>query len=313
MGVKNLNQFLNTHCNDVIKRLNIYQLKNKTIVIDTNMYLYQFLKTCTILEGLYEMINILRYFKITPIFIFDGKPPDEKKMILDINRQKKKKAEALYNNANNFTVNERERLKRKFVRLTVDDINEAKELMDAYGILHFVADGEAEQLCAKLVKINYAYACLSEDTDLFLYECPRVLKNFNMNKCSIELHCLQDFYKRLKLTRDEFKEICVLSGTDYNFELTKYVNIHYIYKLFTNYKLENYIDNFISYLNNNKNRFKLDMYLKKCCTKFEKILTMFTTNNIDIGKIIENKINYKPLNKDRIIDIMKRDNFVFLK
>ena len=313
MGVKNLSQFLNAHCSEVIKRLNIYQLKNKRIVIDTNMYLYQFLKASTILEGLYDMINILLYFQIEPVFIFDGKPPKEKKMVLDINRQKKKKAEALYKTSMNSTHAEKERMRKKFVRLTTKDINEAKELMDAYGLQYFVADGEAEQLCAKLVKMNYAYACLSEDTDLFLYECPRVLKNFDTNKCTIEIHCLQDFYKKLKITKDEFKEICVLSGTDYNFELTKYVNIHYIYKIFTNYKLENYVGNFINYLINNKTRFNLDVYLKMCYDKFDKVLMMFTTNETDITRIVKSKQNDMLINKERVMNIMRRDNFIFLR
>ena len=67
-------------------------------------------------------------------------------------------------------------LRRTFVKITKRDINAVKQLLDAYGIMHREATGEADELCAALVINKVAYACLSEDTDMFAYGCPRGLE-----------------------------------------------------------------------------------------------------------------------------------------
>jgi len=54
--------------------------------------------------------------------------------------------------------------------------------MIAYGVSYIDADGEADQLCASLVLKNKVYACLSEDMDLFVYGCPRVLRYLSFIK-----------------------------------------------------------------------------------------------------------------------------------
>ena len=53
--------------------------------------------------------------------------------------------------------------------------------------------GEADELCAKLVIKRYAYACLSEDMDLFVYGCNKIMRNkkgvtfFKKNFCVFAL------------------------------------------------------------------------------------------------------------------------------
>ena len=68
-----------------------------------------------------------------------------------------------------------ERLKKKFVILKSEHIQNAKTLLQAYGMTYYESPGEADMLCAKLVSKNIVYACLSEDTDMFVYGCARVL------------------------------------------------------------------------------------------------------------------------------------------
>jgi hypothetical protein len=61
-----------------------------------------------------------------------------------------------------------EQLKKKFISIKYDDIQNVKTLLQAYGMTYFEAPGEADILCAKLVTNNIVYACLSEDTDMFV-------------------------------------------------------------------------------------------------------------------------------------------------
>lgn len=89
MGIKNLNRYLKKYCKCGIKNIQIGDMKNKTIVIDTSIYLYKYLEQRTLLESFFVMITQFLYNKITPLFIFDGKP-DESKMELLLKRVKKK-------------------------------------------------------------------------------------------------------------------------------------------------------------------------------------------------------------------------------
>ena len=60
-------------------------------------------------------------------------------------------------------------LKKKFTKLKYSDIKKVKELISAFGFTYIQANCEADIICGKMVVKNIAYACLSEDMDMFLY------------------------------------------------------------------------------------------------------------------------------------------------
>lgn len=319
MGVRGLNQFINNNCRTGVKNINIFQLKGKTIVIDINMYLYQFKLKSSIVEGLYELIITMNYFMITPVFIFDGESPIEKKKLLSKNKEKKQRAEERYNKIKNNDVNgsECELLKRKFIRMTTNDMNKAKELIKACGFKYYVAPGEAEQLCAKLVKINMAYACLSEDSDLFLYGCPRIIKSLDMERCMAVSYDLKQILYDLNIDFEQFKELAVLCGTDYNFELAKHMNIrliHSLYLKYCNYKsIKHKNISFYDYLNNHKNNYKLEQFCKICdYNNFYNVLLIFSTNNLNINMIKSDMRCKLEADKEKMKDILKEDNFIYV-
>ena len=61
------------------------------------------------------------------------------------------------------------------MRITLDDINVVKELLNTLGIMYIDAPYEADEICAKLVLDKKVYACLSDDTDMFAYGCSKIL------------------------------------------------------------------------------------------------------------------------------------------
>jgi 5'-3' exonuclease len=73
--------------------MHLQSLSNKTVVVDTSIYLYKFAAENAIAENMYLLISIFKKYKIRPIFIFDGKPPDEKKDLLIQRRNDKKEAQ----------------------------------------------------------------------------------------------------------------------------------------------------------------------------------------------------------------------------
>ena len=67
----------------------------------------------------------------------------------------------------------------------------------------------------------------------------RFMKNFNIISHNVDFYSLEDIVSNLKMDIKSFKQLCVLSGTDYNFTNK---NIFYFYKMYIKYnkiKLEN--------------------------------------------------------------------------
>jgi flap endonuclease-1 len=226
MGIKFLNKFFMDNCNArSIRKLSLQYLEKKVVVVDTSIYLYKFAEKGDILENLYLMISVFRHYGITPVFVFDGKPPIEKKELLIKRKLEKQAAEDKYNELqlesaeSGLTIEleqEMEKLKRQFVRVCDTDIQGAKLLMRAYGITYFESRGESDQLCAYLVKHNYAWACMSDDMDMFLYGCPRVLRHMSLMKHDVVFYDTEKILADLDMSHDTFLDITVLSGTDYN-------------------------------------------------------------------------------------------------
>ena len=157
-------------------------LSGKKIAVDISIYLYKYEADDTLLENMYLMLSIFRYYNVVPIFIFDGKPPPEKKEILIKRKEDKKEAQQEYNalkktletntdcdeTEKQDIINAMDQLKKQFVNVNKEKIEKVKELIRAYGATYYDAPGEADELCAMLVLKKIVWACLSEDMDMFV-------------------------------------------------------------------------------------------------------------------------------------------------
>jgi XPG I-region/XPG N-terminal domain len=229
MGIKKLNRFLIDNCSKrAIHKIHLKELSKKTVTIDTSIYLYKFMGDNALMENMYLFISILKSYSITPIFVFEGKPPPEKKELLARRRQEKNEAKQKYMDCMNVieleTSVERkqellfeiENLKKQFIKIKDEDICKVKNLMDCYGIEYYDAPGEADILCSYLVKTNKAWACLSDDMDMFLYGCNRVVRHISLLNHTAVYYDMAEILKDLQLDEKTFRDIMVLSGTDYN-------------------------------------------------------------------------------------------------
>jgi len=319
MGIRLLNKYIKTNCKNGVSVIKMEDLRGKYIAIDTSIYLYRFLQEEVLLENFYLLLSLLKFYNITGIFVFDGKPPEEKyKLIQKRNnvkeeaREKYRELELKVNEINdneyereekNVLQNEMVELKKKFVKLERYHIEIVKKLITAFGESYIDAEGEADQLCAKLVIKKIAYACLSEDMDLFLYGCPRVLRYLSLLNESMVLYNLSEILKELEISLNDFRQICVLSGTDYNDNnngLDLYKSVEF-YKNYKNDEKNNNID-FYTWLDNNMKGLIniIELYL---------INNMFLLDNVNLKRY---KINRTLIDKDNIKEIMKQDGFIFV-
>jgi len=232
MGIKNLNRFFIDNCSErAIHSLPLSFFKGKTIAIDASIYMYKYRVDNRLIENMYLLISILLKYEILPIFVFDGKPPPEKLELIQQRNILKKEAKLKYNQfqteleSNKETllskdkkmiIEEMDKLKKQFIRINETDIIQVKQLITASGIPFIDAVGEADQLCVSLVKTGKAWACLSDDMDMFVYGCDRVMRYISLMQHTVLLYDLNLILTELNLSMKLFKEILVLSGTDYN-------------------------------------------------------------------------------------------------
>ena len=79
MGIRNLNRYLRDNCPESIRCINMSDLSGKRIAVDISIYLYKYAADGSLIENIYLMLAVFRHYNVIPIFIFDGKPPTEKK------------------------------------------------------------------------------------------------------------------------------------------------------------------------------------------------------------------------------------------
>lgn len=248
MGIKLLNRFLRGNCQSAIEKQSLAMLRGKTITVDTMIYMYRFAGEGSAIDGFYSMISAFQKNDITPIFIFDGKPPEEKNEVLKQRRVEKADAEKDYKElANKLKVvddaddaaeikAEMDVLRKRFIRVKRADVSAVKELMRLMGVFYVEAQGEADELCAKLVVKKKAYACLSEDMDMFVYGCPKVLRYLSLLNETVVVYTQKDILEILKINQEEFTQIAVLAGTDYNQNADRQCDLHQALRMFAKYR-----------------------------------------------------------------------------
>ena len=195
MGPRGLNKFLRAENPSGINQIKLQELSGKKIVIDVSIYLYRFNVNNELFENFYNMLMIFKRFNIIPLFVFDGKPPEEKKDEINRRRENREKAWKKYDelkkkfgaNPNKHQEKRLENLKRSIVKVKWEDIQNVKKLITSMGFKHIEAYGEADKLCAALVRKNKVYGVLTEDMDLFAYGCPVVFRYISLINHTVDL------------------------------------------------------------------------------------------------------------------------------
>ena len=356
MGIQHLNAYFRKYASaKSIKKIGLNELAGKKVVIDTSIYLYRFMSEGALLENMYSMIAIFQQNNITPIFVFDGIAPIEKAPLLEKRGQDKNVAEQEYNRIKDELANtdyndnkyselccDMITLKKQFIRIKRSDVTAVKRLITAFGLSYIEAEGEADALCAKMVIKKYAYACLSEDMDMFIYGCPRVLRYFSLLNETVIIYYLDQILTELAVTFNEFKEICIISGTDYSNATSGYsnatsgysqktkdadlvisnqttksknktktkinitINLFNTFEYFKQYKSEK-LDglNFYEWLEANTDCIA-NIY------QLYSIYNLFGTDNVNLKKI-KIDTNAKKINIKEIKEIMIPEGFIFLQ
>lgn len=227
------------------KKIDISDLKGKSVAIDAYNALYQFLaiirqrdgtplknskgEVTSHLSGLfYRSVNFIEQ-GIRPIYVFDGKPPELKFQTIEKRKEIKEEAREKYIEAKSRgDFKEAKKYSQMNSSLKGDMITSSKELLTSMGIPYIEAPSEGEAQAAYVVLKGDADLSASQDYDSILFGAPALVRNLTISgKRKIpgkdlfvdvvpEIIDNQDVLDNLNLSRKQLIEVAILIGTDYN-------------------------------------------------------------------------------------------------
>uniref|UniRef100_A0A7S1PFF3 Flap endonuclease 1 n=1 Tax=Percolomonas cosmopolitus TaxID=63605 RepID=A0A7S1PFF3_9EUKA len=234
MGIKNLKHLLQEYAPDSFKESEIKNYFSRTIAIDGNMSMYQFVismrntgfdlsdasgEITSHLQGLLYRTTKMIEIGIKPVFVFDGKPPDMKSDELAKRREKMKEAkdaEAAFKEAGDEA--QRIKMSKRSVRVTRDQIEDAKKLLRAMGVPCVDAPSEAESQCAEMCRAGVVFATGTEDMDALTFGSKRLVRHLTFSearKKPILEFDLDVALQQMEMNMDQFIDLCILCGCDY--------------------------------------------------------------------------------------------------
>lgn len=111
---------------------------------------------------------------------------------------------------------------KQIVNISKEEIDDIKKMLTLFGVPYIQAPGEAEALASYLSSKGKVRAVLTEDTDILTYGTEVFLSDFNISSGSCETILLSDVLESMEYTMDEFRDFCIMCGTDYNDNIPNY-------------------------------------------------------------------------------------------
>lgn len=228
------------------KEIEINYLAGKMIGIDGYNVLYQFLSSIrdrftgeplrnskgqitSHLSGLFYRTVKIMEAGIEPVFVFDGKPPDFKKALIEERIKIRERARERWEEAlKKGDVEEIRVAAQGAVRLTADMVDSSKKLLTYMGVSWLQAPSEGEAQLAVMAANGEIWASGSQDWDSLLFGANRLVRNLTITgrrkvprkeryiMVNLELIELEKVLSNLEITRDQLIILGMLVGTDYN-------------------------------------------------------------------------------------------------
>jgi hypothetical protein len=160
-----------------------------------------------------------------------------------------------------------------------------------------------------LVLKKKVWACLSEDMDMFVYGCSRVLRYLSLINHTCVLYDTKKILEELEMNQDDFRQVCVLSGTDYNIQKFRddntYYDLYKVMKLFNKYLKGKETIGFYNWIEKNK---LLEQDMEILLNVYNMFDLSCTSCAIDIDKM---KIVNGIVDKENMKSILELDGFIF--
>ena len=221
-------------------------LRGRSIAVDGNLELYQFLSVMRTRDGrpledskgritshlnglAFRTTRLIGDYDIRPVFVFDGPPPELKRQEIQKRREAREKSQREYEAA--IAAGDTATAWSKAVmtsRLTRPMVEEAKTLLTLLGIPWVQAPSEGEAEAAFLARQGRVWAAGSKDYDSLLFGAPRLVRFLAVASSEFlpstgrsravppEVLDLEENLHHLGLTREQLIDVAILVGTDFD-------------------------------------------------------------------------------------------------
>jgi len=252
------------------KVLSLEDLRGKSLAVDAQNYLYQFLSLIRMQDGtplqdshgnvtshlaglMFRSTRLIHDYDTYLVFVFDGRPPQLKQHEIMKRREMREKAAQEWQTAlkaGDYTTAFSKAVMTS--HLTQPMIEDSKRLLQFLGIPFVQAPSEAEAQTAYMALKGEVWAASSKDYDSLLFGAPRLLRYLTISGREFlptkgvsrplkpELIELDRFLSNHEITREQLIDIAILIGTDFN-EGLKGIGPKTALNLIKNYgKIENF-------------------------------------------------------------------------
>jgi flap endonuclease-1 len=243
MGISKLGKFVDDICD--VKTVPLTQVSREPteVAVDASIFLYRFLHNSRndsdFVMNVIEFTIKMKRLMLEPIFVLDGKSCKEKITTLNKRRQQRQNMKdqiaELQNKLDtidsditsessddsgetsiNNIKQKIEKLEKKSTSVNYSHIKLFKKTLTMLGVAYIQCKEEADPVCAALVKQGITKYCLSNDNDMLAHGCNITCKNFRFINNNVTVYRLEQILERLQVNYDQFVDMCIMLGTDYN-------------------------------------------------------------------------------------------------
>lgn len=223
MGIKGLLPFIA----EAKERVHLRDLSGRRLVVDAYVWLHRGARSCAsdicaghrstqVVAYALSMVSLFRTNGVEPVLVFDGASFPCK----EGTEHKRQRARSMHlARASYFEHSGRDPSDAYFKAIDITPAL-AYELVQALrqrSVEYIVAPYEGDALLAHLVRTHHVWACVTEDSDLLAYHCPRVL--FKMDRAGnsdlVEFDKLRLVLKPWDRWVHLFTDLCIFAGCDY--------------------------------------------------------------------------------------------------
>lgn len=228
MGVTGLLPILS----EIQQTTTLAKYRGKTLAIDTYGWLHRGLVSCAqdlcqdvptrkYITYVTKKVEMLRHFGVEPYLVFDGAYLPTKAETARERREKRDEARRIADDS--LRRGDRKTAWKQFMKAAGVTHEMAKSVMvemDALGVKYVVAPYEADPQMVYLEKIGLVDGILSEDSDLLVFGCQRLITKLKDTGACIEIN-RHDFHKVRSVpglglfTQEQLRVVAMLSGCDY--------------------------------------------------------------------------------------------------
>lgn len=227
MGITGLLPFLEK----ATKPCHVSEFRGSTVAIDTYCWLHKGANSCafqlasgedtkSLVNYCIKYINLLQSYDIKPILVFDGKNLPAKSETESKRREARNKAKQRATELLKLgKADEARTYLKQSINITPEMASSVIKECHKLGVDCIVAPYESDAQLAFFNRKGVAEIIISEDSDLMLFGCTKVLYKLDIRGCGYLVEAekipLSMKLRPDKFTFDKFRYMCILSGCDY--------------------------------------------------------------------------------------------------